>query len=195
MAELPQPRAGLAVQGPLARSAADLELLFEVLRGAEGLEKRGGHSHCLQHDSSGSPNAASESCGCPTGLRSKTRYPGRAAGAVRDTLAQCGAQVREFDATPSFGDLSAYYRHYLALLQCLLAGGLPAATRAKAAVKMRGYPDTFLHAIADGLEGSAGLLIELVETSERYKTAWERNIQGFRRAAVTRVQYQRLCAR
>jgi amidase len=174
----PNPARGLAVQGPLARSAADLELLFDVLRGAEGLEEKGWRLALP-------PARFKRLAECRVGV---LRLPDwiavensilDAQQALCDTLAQCGAQVREFDATLSFGDLSAYYRHYLALLQCLLAGGLPAATRAKAAVKMRGYPDTFLHAVADGLEGSAGLLIELVETSERYKTAWERTFKDF----------------
>jgi amidase len=44
---------------------------------------------------------------------------------------------------------------------------------------MRGYQDPFLDAVAEGLEGSAGLLIELVEMSERYKAAWERVFKDF----------------
>ena len=42
-------------------------------------------------------------------------------------------------------------------------GGLPGATRAKAAAKMRGYQDAFLEAVATGLEASAGQLVELLE--------------------------------
>jgi amidase len=174
----PNPARGLAVQGPLARGAADLELLFDVLCGAEGLEEKGWRLTLP-------PARFNRLAQCRVGVLLLPDWiPVEGAildaqQALCDTLAQRGAQVREFDATPSFGDLSALYRHYLSLLQCLLAGSLPAATRAKAAAKMRGYQDPFLDAVAEGLEGSAGLLIELVEMSERYKAAWERVFKDF----------------
>ena len=60
-----------------------------------------------------------------------------------------------------------------------IGGGLPAATRAKAAAKLRGYRDPFLDAVAAGLEGSAGQLVELLETCERYRLAWERVFEEF----------------
>lgn len=170
---VPNPARGLAVQGPLARSAADLELLFGVLCGAEGLEGKGWRLAL--------PAARFDRlAGCRVGvlrLPDWIRVEGvilDAQQALCDTLAQRGARVQEFDVTPLLGDLGTYYRHYLTLLQCLLAGQLPAATRVKAASKMRGYHDPFLDAVADGLEGSAGLLVDLVEASERWKLAWER---------------------
>jgi amidase len=174
----PNPARGLAVQGPLARAAADLELLFDVLCGAEGLEEKGWRLSLP-------PARFDRLADCRVGVLLLPDWiPVEGAildaqQALCDTLAQRGAQVHEFDPTPSFGDLSALYRHYLTLLQCLLAGSLPAATRAKAAGKMRGYQDPFLDAVAEGLEGSAGLLIELVEMGERYKAAWERVFDDF----------------
>ncbi len=170
---LPNPARGLGVQGPLARSAADLELLFDVLHGAEGLDAKGWLARI--------PAPRIERLSqCRVGvLRLPVWIPVEASildarDEVCARLGRSGATVREFDAGDTFGDFSAYYRDYLTLLQCLLGGGLPAATRAKAAAKMRGYRDPFLDAVAAGLEGSAGQLVELLETCERYKLAWER---------------------
>jgi amidase len=172
----PNPARGLAVQGPLARSAADLELLFDVLAGADGLERKAWRLEL--------PRARFERLAdCRVGVLKVPEWiPVEASilgaqQALTDTLAKCGAQVRSVDLAPHFGDLTGYYKDFLTQLQCILGGALPAVTRAKAAAKMRGYQDPFLDAIADGLEGGAGLLITLLETSERYKAQWERVFQ------------------
>jgi amidase len=170
---VPNPGRGLAVQGPLARSAADLELLFDVLCGAEGLEAKGWRLELP-------PARFERFADCRIGV---PRLPGwipversilAAQDALCERLARAGARIRSIDLAPHFGDLSGYYRDFLTLLQCIVGGALPAATRAKAAGKMRGYQDAFLDAVANGLEGSAGLLLECLETSERYKAEWER---------------------
>jgi amidase len=169
---LSNPARGLAVQGPLARSAADLELLFDVLCAPEGLEAKGWLARL--------PAPRFERLAdCRVGvLRIPDWIPVddtilAALQVLQQRLGQLGTRISEIDAAPDFGDFSAYYRDYLTLLQCLLGGTLPATTRAKAAAKMRGYQDPFLDAVAAGLEASAGLLVELLETCERYKRAWE----------------------
>jgi amidase len=168
----PNPAVRLAVQGPLARSAEDLELLFGVLAGPEGLEGKG---WCLEL-----PGPRFESMsGARVGvLRLPAWIPVEqsildAEQSLVDTLAARGATVREVDLYASFGDLATYYRHFLTQLQCVLGGATPPHARAKAAAKMRTYDDPFLAAVADGLEGSAALLLEMLEASERYKAKWE----------------------
>lgn len=169
----PNPARGLAVQGPLARSAADLELLVGLLAGADGLE-----SKAWRLDAP--PARFERLAGCRVGVLGVPdwipveRSILDAQQRLCDALAKCGARVRSVDLAPHFGDFSAYYQDFLRQLQCILGGGLPAATRAKAAAKMRSYGDAYLDAIAEGLEGNAGMLLALLETSERYKAEWER---------------------
>ena len=169
---VPNPALGLAVQGPLARSAEDLELLLKVLTGAEGLAARAWRIDL--------PPPRFESLeNCRVGiLRVPEWIPVEqsildAQQALADGLAKRGTRVHEVDVARHVGDLAQYYKHYLTQLQCVLGGATPAGARAKAAAKMRTYDDPFLLAIADGLEGSAALLIEMLEAGERYKRQWE----------------------
>jgi amidase len=168
------PNAGLVVaaQGPLARSAEDLKILVRVLCAPDGLKGKGWRIALP-------PARCQRLAGCRIGI---PRLPDwmpversilEAQQALCDVLAKRGARVVDVDLTPPFGDLSGYYVHYLTHLQCVLGGALPAGARARAAVKMRAYQDRFLDAVADGLEGSAGLLMEMLEISERYKAQWE----------------------
>ena len=166
------PARGMAVQGPLARGAADLELMFRTLCRPEGLEGKGWRPAL--------PAARFERLAdCRVGILQVPQWIAvddailDARQHVSDRLARAGARVSDFDAAPWFGDFSEHYRQYLVVLQCLLGGSLPQATRAKAAAKMRGYSDPFLAAVADGLEAGAGVLVDLLETFERYKNAWE----------------------
>ncbi|NJD32165.1 MAG: amidase [Gammaproteobacteria bacterium] len=168
----PNPAVRPAVQGPLTRSAADLELLFGVMAGPDGLEGKGWRLEL--------PGPRFESLAtCRVGiLKLPAWIPVEQAildaqQSLVDTLASLGAQVREVDLTEAFGDLTTYYKHFLMQLQCVLGGATPPHARAKAAAKMRTYDDPFLAAVADGLEGSAALMLEMLEASERCKAKWE----------------------
>lgn len=169
---VPNPALGLAVQGPLARSAEDLELLLKVLAGAEGLAAKAWRIDL--------PPPRFESLeACRVGiLRVPDWIPVEqgildAEQALAEGLAKHGTKVHDVDVARHVGDLAQYYKHYLMQLQCVLGGATPPGARAKAAAKMRTYDDPFLLAIADGLEGSAALLIEMLEVGERYKRQWE----------------------
>ncbi|HEX7373764.1 MAG TPA: amidase family protein, partial [Steroidobacteraceae bacterium] len=166
------PARQLAVQGPLARSATDLELLFRVLCRAEGLEGKGWRPHLPAPRFERLDAARVGFLRIPDWLPVENSIL-EARDAVCGHLQRLGARVVEVDANPWFGDFRDYYQQYLIALQCLLAGSLSPATRAKAAAKMRGYDDGFLAAVADGLEAGAGVLVELLETFERHKLAWE----------------------
>jgi amidase len=167
----PNPASRLAAQGPLARCAQDLELLFDALAGPDGMERKGWRLELP------APRFESLSGARVGVLRLPAWIPveqsiGDAQQAIADALAARGAVVRDVDVTPQFGDLTTYYRHFLTHLQCILGGATPPGARAKAASKMRTYDDPFLAAVADGLEGSAALLLEMLETSERFKAQW-----------------------
>ena len=166
------PARQMAVQGPLARSATDLELLFRVLCHAEGLEGKGWRPQLPAPRFERLAEARVGILRIPAWLPVEDSILEAREG-VCAALQLAGARLVEIDAHPWFGDFRDYYRQYLVALQCLLAGSLPPATRAKAAAKMRGYEDAFLLAVADGLEAGAGVLVDLLETFERHRAAWE----------------------
>jgi amidase len=168
----PNPAAIMAAQGPLARSAADLELLFEVLCAPDGLDGRAWRTEL--------PTPRFERlAGCRIGiLKLPAWIPVEQAildaqQVLGDALAQSGAAVQGVDLSQHFGDLSDYYRHYLTHLQCVLGGAMPPGARGKAAAKMRMYDDPFLGAVADGLEANAGLMLEMLRMSLQHRAAWE----------------------
>jgi amidase len=163
----------LGVQGPLARSAADLELLFRVLAGPDGLEAKGWR---LELPAPRCERLAESRVGV---LQVPTWIPVEqsildARQAVCDSLASRGARVVEVRLAEVFDDFRRYYEQFLMLLQCILAAGLSPGARAKAAQKLRQYGDPFLEAIASGIEANAASMLELLEAAERYKLACEK---------------------
>ncbi len=176
----PNPARGLGVQGPLARSAADLELLFGVLCQAEGLDGKGLRSQPPPPRFESLEGARVGVLKLPDWLPVDASILSARDG-LSERLAGLGAQIVPLDARPWFGDFREYYASYLVALQCLMSGGLPVAARAKAALKMRGYGDPFLDAVADGLEASAARLLDVLEAFETCKLAWE---QAFERVDV-----------
>jgi amidase len=170
---VPNPGQVLGVQGPLTRSAADLELLLGTLQGPDGLEGKGWQLEL--------PRARFDRfADCRVGvLRLPAWLPvdDSILGAQQEIcalLGSRGARLSDLGVESYFGDLREYYRDYLSLLQCILAGTLPPDRRSRAARKMRGYDDPFLDAVADGLEADAGLMTSLLERTERCRSQWER---------------------
>jgi amidase len=169
----PNPAAIMAAQGPLARSAADLELLFDVLCAPDGLDARAWRIEL--------PEPRFERMqGCRVGILQLPAWiPVERAildaqQMLGDVLARSGAAVHGVDLSQHFGDLSGYYKHYLTHLQCVLGGAMPPGARGKAASKMRMYDDPFLGAVADGLEANAGLMLEMLRVSLQHRAAWEK---------------------
>jgi amidase len=168
----PNPGAIMAAQGPLARSAADLELLFDVLCAPDGLDGRAWRIELpaprFERLAAGRIGVVKFPAWIPV-----ERAILDAQLVLGDALARSGAAVHAVDLSRHFGDLSEYYRHYLTHLQCVLGAAMPPGARAKAAAKMRTYDDPFLGAVADGLEGHASLMLEMLQASLRHRAAWE----------------------
>lgn len=175
---LPNPAQLLAVQGPIARGARDLELLLDTAAGPDGLEGKGWRLELP-------PARFDKLSGCRVGVLTLPEWIPvedsimAALQQLMQALRENGAAVTEADLSTHFADFSAYYRQYLILMQCIVCGGLPAETRARAAEKMRSYRDPFRDAIADGLEAGAGMLLEMTEATESYKHRWEAIFQNF----------------
>jgi amidase len=170
---VPNPGQVLGVQGPLTRSAGDLAALLGTMQRADGLEGKGWHLELPQPRFDRFTDCRVGVLGLPAWLPVDDSILG-AQEELCALLGSRGATVRDLDVRPHFGELREYYHDYLALLQCILAGDFPPERRSKAARKMRGYGDPFLDAVADGLEADAGLMISLLERTERCKSQWER---------------------
>ncbi len=168
LADQPNPTALMGVQGPLARSAADLELLFDVLAGPEEGEDVAWQLQLPP------PRARKLSelriALCPP-------LPGLApAKAVRDAmdrlagaLADEGAQV---DAPALPFDFEAYFTDYLRLLSVMVNQGLPAEERAALATRLREAQDPIASAQADGLVMDAAGYIALANRRAAAQAAW-----------------------
>ncbi|HSQ70749.1 MAG TPA: amidase family protein [Steroidobacteraceae bacterium] len=170
---VPNPGQVLGVQGPLTRSAGDLEALLGTMLCPDGLEGKGWHLALPQARFDRFADCRVGVLGLPGWLPVEDSI----LGALEDLcslLASRGARLLDLDVEPHFGDLRQYYRDYLELLQCSLAGALPPDKRTRAARKMRGYGDEFLDAVADGLEADAGRMLALLERTERSRSQWER---------------------
>ncbi len=163
----------LGVQGPLARSARDLKVLFDVLCGPESSEEKGWRLELP------APRSTTFD-GCRIGL---LRLPDWmpvdddilvAQEEICGLLAARGAVLRTIVPEEFIGGLEDYYCQYLSLLQGLIAGDISAPARARAAVKMRSYSDRFLDAVAEGLEAGAGTFLNLLETTEQRRSQWAR---------------------
>ncbi len=169
---VPNPALDLAAQGPLTRSADDLELLMSVLAGANGLEAKAWRLELPAPRFDSLDRCRVGMLVLPDWIVVEQSIV-EARQELADALARRGAAVRDVDVTAHFGDLTLYYRQYLTTLQCILGGATPPHARAKAAAKMRTYDDPFLTAVAEGLEGSAALLIEMLEAGQRHRRQWE----------------------
>jgi amidase len=168
LADLPNPAFLMGVQGPLARTAADLELLFDVLRGPE-LGEEVGWQQAL-------PPPRRRSLGefrvavidSVAGVRASNAMQGRL-DELAALLGKAGAKVEA--ALPEI-DLEAYFLDYARLLQLMISQGLPRADREARAVELRELGDPVNAAQADGLLLDAHAYLELVRRREEARQAW-----------------------
>ena len=166
-ADLPNAGAIMGVQGPLARSALDLELLFDVVAGPEVGEDAGWQ---LALPAARHERLADFRIAIMPALTFV--QPSAAMQARVDELAafvgRAGATVRE--AMPAI-DADAYFRDYLVLLSMLTSQGQPRAEREGRAALMRGG-DLVTAALADGLVLDAYDLLALLGRRGVAQAAW-----------------------
>jgi amidase len=167
-ADLPNPAVLMGVQGPLARSALDLELLFAVLFGPEPGEDvawklvlpPARHQRLADFRVALMPP--------PLGVKASARMQSRLEELVH-FLSREGAKVAE--AAPGL-DIKEYYHDYLRLLSVMTTIGLPREAREAQAAKLRQAGDPASQAQADGLEMDATGYLMLVARRERARVAW-----------------------
>lgn len=168
-AELPNYAFRMAVQGPLARSAADLSLLFDVIAGPDLFEDVAWRLSL--------PASRIDSLkGCRVAVMPE--LPGaRASSAMLakvDELTSLlkGEGAKVGVAMPSF-DFDDYYLDYLRTLYCMVNLGLPQeALQAQAeALRQDGTPTG--NAMADGLTMAAPDFVTMVGHRQQYAQAWQ----------------------
>jgi len=168
----PTPNAAIAmaVQGPLARSAPDLELAFDVIVGADVGENVAWHLEIppARHKRLADYRVAILP---PLSWLPVDAEIMAALERLADQLSHAGAEVKR--AQPeTFGDLRDYYRVYCSILSAITHTGLPEVKRRDSAVQMRARNDEFNDAFADGAMASASDYIIWFERREQYRAAY-----------------------
>lgn len=167
---LPNPAVVMGVQGPLARSAEDLELALSVLAGPEVGEDVAWKVSL--------PAARRERL---ADFRVAVLPPipwhpvdGQITAALQDLagrLAKLGAAVKEVQPD-GLGDHREYHGFYRTLLSAVTGARVDAVTRRQRVETFRRAGDEFSLAAARGLEGSAGDYILWNGRREQYRAAW-----------------------
>jgi amidase len=167
---LPNAAVGMAVQGPLARGAEDLELALDVIAGpgiGEDVAWRlalpaARHATLAEYRVAvlpAIPWAPVE----PDILAALDELVGR--------LTRAGVRVQV--AQPEkFGDLREYYKTYLSIMFAISAAGQPEERRTRDAAELRASGDEFLAAAARGNEASASDYIAWFGAREAYRAAY-----------------------
>lgn len=167
-ADLPNPGFLLAVQGPLARSATDLELLFDVIMGPDVGEDIawGLHLPAARHERIEDFRVAI----VPSILDA---VPSAAVRARLDELVallrSAGAKVAE--ARPEI-DLDAYVRDYACLVTSLTSQALPREERETMAAAQRQAGGPRGDAVADGFLLDVPGYLRLLDRREAYRARW-----------------------
>ncbi len=167
-ADLPNPAVLMPVQGPLARSAVDLELLFDILVGPEPGEDAGWK---LDLPASRHQRLADFRVALmppPIGVKASASMQSRL-DELAAFLSREGATVAE--AAPGF-DIEAYLHDYLRLLNVIVTIRTPREEREAQAAKLREAGDPFSLAQADGLAMDAAAYLTLVARREHARAAW-----------------------
>ncbi len=168
MADLPNPAVLMPVQGPLTRSAGDLELLFDVLIGAEigedaawRLELPAARSQQL---SDFRVAAIPLLLDMPTSSSTRSRFD-----ELIKFLVDRGAKVES--VMPEI-DMQEYYLDYTRLLNCVTSQGMPREIREARATEMRKVGDPVVDAMADGFVLDAAEFLSLVTRREFSRAQW-----------------------
>lgn len=166
----PNPGVVMGVQGPLARSADDLALAFDVVAGPDVGEDvawrlelpPARHARLADFRVAMMPPIPwhpvdSEILAAQVDLAARLR--------------RLGARVKEVQPE-GFGDLRAFHALYRSLLTTITSIRQPDTERRERIAALRAMDDPFAAATADGLEASAGQYIMWFGQREQYRAAY-----------------------
>lgn len=169
MADLPNPAFLMGVQGPLARTAGDLELLFDVLAGPD-------HFEDVAWRLALPPARANDLKDFRVAVMPE--IPGaRASAAMKarvdelsSLLADAGAKVEI--AMPAI-DIESYYLDYVRTLNCMVSQGQPRDQLEAQAAELRKRDDPIAQAMADGLSMLAVEYLGVAMRRQAAGIAWK----------------------
>ncbi len=162
----------LGAQGPIARSAADIETALEVIAGPDVGEDRAWRVELP------APRCTSLKGARIAVLRGPDYAPVdaellSAQQRMADTLARAGARV-DVAHPEEFGDWREHYRLYLHLLHYMMSPRWDADKRELAIARLREDDDEFAPAQIDGLRCTGAQLFMWHLARERVRATWRR---------------------
>jgi amidase len=166
----PNPAVVMGVQGPLGRSAEDLELALDLLAGADVGEDvawklalppaRAAQLKDFRVAILPPPPWVPLDAEIEAGLER-----------VAALLGSLGAQLRRAQP-PEMGDWREHYRLYRRLLCAMMAARVPAAESARWAQMQRAVGEEFARAAAEGTEASVSDYFGWLLQREKFRAAW-----------------------
>ncbi len=175
MADLPNPAFLLGVQGPLARSATDLELLFDEIRGPDIFEDIGWqqklpgarHSELKDFRVAVIPPFTDAPVSSAMGAK------------LEDLCSYLSAQGAKVEtAMPAF-DMNRYFGDYIQILQIMTTIGQTVEERKVMAEAMLEAGAPLAEDFANGLIMSAQEYLMLVVNRQVYLSAWQQFFQDW----------------
>jgi amidase len=167
----PNAATAMAVQGPLARSAEDLELAFEVIAGPDVGEDVAWR---LEMPPARRERLADYRVAVLTPIEwlPVDAEITAALDELATQLGRVGAQVKEIRPTAAFGAMRDFHRTYASIMSAMSSTGRPREECHKVAEAIRRSADDHYHlALADGLEASASDYIIWFGRREHYHAA------------------------
>jgi amidase len=168
----PMPNAAvvMGVQGPLARSAEDLELALDVAAAAETGEDVAWR---IAIPSSRHERLADFRVAVlpPIGWMPVDEEVAAALDTLASRLARLGCQVKATQP-PALDDHREHYELYLTLLAAVTSARVPAGQRRARIEVLRTRDDEWTRALQRGIEGAAPDYIGWIGQRERYRAAW-----------------------
>lgn len=168
--ELPNAAKAMSVQGPIARTAEDLELALDVVAGPDVGEDvawrlslpSARHKRLVEYRVAIMP---------PITWQPVDREIIAAVERVAAVLGRAGARVRQ--AQPdSFGDVRSYFELYLSIFWALATAGQDDDQRDRHACRCLANPDEFVQSYARGLKASASEYLSWFAERERHRAAY-----------------------
>jgi amidase len=169
-ANRPNLAVAMSVQGPLARTAEDLELTLDVISGPDFGEDVAWRLEIppARHQRLADFRVAILP---PLGWLPVDHEISAALEGLAGTLSRAGARVSEA-RLEGFGDLREYYKLFQSIMATIVHAGFPPRRRQELAEKVRAGGDDIANAWADGIVASAAQYIEWFGRREAYRTTY-----------------------
>lgn len=168
LADLPNPAFLLGVQGPLARTAKDLTLLFDVVAGPDHFEDTAWRLHLPEPRASRLGDFKVGVLSSVMDIQCSNQTIQKLEELV-SLLQKEGAETR--DAEPGF-DFTQYFADYLRILNLMTSQPDPRDQREARANALRSSDDPFGEAMADGLIQDAHAYMQTVGRRQMAQYQW-----------------------